>query len=86
MRDKTNVEVRYNLSDEEDNRLDESKEEETPLMQIARILEKNGTNSNIKDAIKVITGFIIDLLWRRTRRKSKRIQKASYGRLSSMPK
>jgi hypothetical protein len=44
MRDKTNVEVRYN--EDEDNRLEESKEEDIPLTQIAKIVEKHGTNSN----------------------------------------
>ena len=42
VRDKTNIDVRYNMTSEEDNRLDESKEEETPLSQIAKIVEKNG--------------------------------------------
>jgi len=31
MRDKTNVEVRYNQCEEDDNRMDESKEDDTPL-------------------------------------------------------
>ena len=42
VRDKTNIDVRYNMTSEADNRLDESKEEETPLSQIAKIVEKNG--------------------------------------------
>lgn len=42
VRDKTNIDARYNMTSEEDNRLDESKEEETPLSQIAKIVEKNG--------------------------------------------
>ena len=42
VRDKTNIDVRYNMTSEEDNRPDESKEEETPLSQIAKIVEKNG--------------------------------------------
>ena len=42
VRDKTNIDARYNMTSEADNRLDESKEEETPLSQIAKIVEKNG--------------------------------------------
>ena len=42
VRDKTNIDARYNMTSDEDNRLDESKEEETPLSQIAKIVEKNG--------------------------------------------
>ena len=39
MRHEINVEVKY---DDEDDRLEESKEEETPLAQIAKVVEKNG--------------------------------------------
>lgn len=46
MRDNTIVEVKYgsntNESEPDNRHLDESKEEETPVAQIAKIVEKNG--------------------------------------------
>ena len=47
MRDKTNVEARYNQCEEDDNRLDESKEDDTPVAPIAKLVERNGINSNV---------------------------------------
>ena len=46
MRNSKSIEVKMNTP-EEDNRLDESKEEETPLQQIAKIVEKNGNRHTL---------------------------------------
>lgn len=39
MRHSSNVEVKY---EDEDEKLEESKEEETPMQQIAKVVEKHG--------------------------------------------
>jgi hypothetical protein len=46
MRHNTNVEVKYQ-DDNGEEKLDDSKEEEMPLMQIARVIEKNGMSTLI---------------------------------------
>jgi hypothetical protein len=42
MRHNVNVDIKYHDA-VDDEKLDESKEEETPMQQIAKIIEKNGT-------------------------------------------
>ena len=81
MRHDVNVEVKYQDEGEgNEEKLDESKEEETPMSQIAKVIEKNGMFL-CHLTFKVNIGFTTSRPWKRMKRRSRIILKTNFGTL-----
>lgn len=80
MRHDVNVEVKYQDDGEGGNeeKLDESKEEETPMSQIAKVIEKNGMGHSYYN-LQVNIGYITSRPWKRMKRRSKITLKTNFG-------